>query len=94
MKTARTPTAESEIKIVVLDRGFVFVGYVTQTDTEMYIDKARCIRKWGTTQGLGELKNGPVKETVLDAVCTVRPQLKAVIFTIDCNQSKWTPFLN
>jgi hypothetical protein len=91
--TTAISNVEPEIKIVILDRGFVFVGYVTQTETEMYIDKARCIRKWGTTNGLGELKNGPTKETVLDAICTVRPLLRAVLFTVDCNQSKWKPHL-
>lgn len=84
---------QGQIKIVVLDRGFVFVGRVTQTDTEMFIDDARCIRKWGTTEGLGQLKDGPLNDTVLDAKCTVRPQLKAVMFTIDCHQSKWEPSL-
>ena len=78
------------ISIVVLDRGFVFVGRVTTTDEGMYIEGARAIRKWGTTKGLGQLVDGPTKETVLDAPATVRPQLKAVIFTIDVDQTKWT----
>jgi hypothetical protein len=82
------------IQIVVLDRGFVFVGRVTRTETEMYIDDARCIRKWGTEHGLGQLADGPLPETVLDAKCTVRPQLKAVMFTIDCVQHKWTSSLS
>ena len=82
------------ISIVVLDRGFVFVGYVTKVDDVMYIDKARCIRKWGTTEGLGELKNGPLPDTQLDSSCTVRPQMKAVMFTIDCDQAKWKAALN
>ncbi len=84
---------QGQIQIVVLDRGFVFVGRVTRTDTEMYIDDARCIRKWGTEEGLGQLANGPLTETKLDAKCTVRPQLKAVMFTIACNQAKWEPHL-
>ncbi|WP_025915490.1 hypothetical protein [Herminiimonas sp. CN] len=103
MATKKTPIVQQaenlspttpQIQIVALDRGFVFVGYVTRTETEMYIDKARCIRKWGTSEGLGQLKDGPVADTVLDASCTVRPQLKAVLFTVDCNQSKWTSSLN
>ena len=81
------------IQIVVLDRGFVFVGHVTQTETEMFIDHAVNIRKWGTTEGLGQLRKGPLKDTVLDSAGTVRPQLKAVLFTIDCEESAWTSYL-
>lgn len=84
---------QGEIRIVVLDRGFVFVGRVTQTETEMYIDDARCIRKWGTTEGLGQLSQGPLVETVLDHKCCIRPQIKAVLFTVEVVQSKWTAAL-
>lgn len=84
---------QGDIRIVVLDRGFVFVGRVTMTDKEMYVDDARCIRKWGTTEGLGQLSQGPLAETVLDHKCTIRPQLKAVLFTVDVVQSKWTAAL-
>lgn len=88
-----TNTHEAQIEIVVLDRGFVFVGYVTRTETEMYIDHARCIRKWGISEGLGQLQDGPQPDTQLDQPCTVRPQMKAVLFTVDCNQPKWEPHL-
>lgn len=84
---------QGEIRIVVLDRGFVFVGRVTRTEDEMYIDDARCIRKWGTTEGLGQLAQGPLAETVLDAKCCIRSQIKAVLFTVDVVQSKWTSSL-
>ena len=86
--------SESSIQIVVLDRGFVFVGKTTRTDEFMYIDNAFNIRKWGTTDGLGQLRNGPTKETVLDDSGTIRAPMRAVIFTIDCDDSKWTPLLN
>ena len=82
-----------EIKIVVLDRGFVFVGYVTFGDDCVYIDKASNIRRWGTTQGIGELRNGPLAETVLDPAGTVRAPMRALIFTVDCEASKWTSSL-
>ena len=70
---------EGDIKIVVADRGFVYVGRA-----------AKNIRKWGTTKGLGELVSGPLNSTVLDGVGTVRIPLRAIISIIDVEQSKWT----
>ena len=38
-------------QIVVLHRGFVFVGDVERGETEIVIHSARNIRRWGTTTG-------------------------------------------
>ena len=80
---------KGDIKIVVLDRGFVYVGHVELKEDFIVITKARNIRVWGTTQGLGELVQGPTKKTVLDMVGTVQVPWKALIQLIDVNQSKW-----
>src|SRR6185503_14298290 len=64
-------------RIVVLDRGFVYVGYVERrladsvsdpNDKDMLIiTEARNIRRWGTDEGLGQLAlKGPQGDTVLD----------------------------
>lgn len=66
-------------QIVVLDRGFVYVGQVSIDDKWCYIRNAKNIRKWGTTKGLGQLVNGPLKDTVLDATGDVQAPRKALI---------------
>ena len=81
---------EGDIKIVVLDRGFVYVGNVEETDNFIIIRNAKNIRAWGTTKGLGELVNGPLSNTKLDAVGTIRAPSRALISLIDVEQSKWT----
>ena len=73
--------------IVVLDRGFVYVGDVTFDVDWCVIRNAKNIRIWGTTKGLGELVNGPTSQTVLDDVGTVRAPMRAVISLIE---AKWT----
>jgi len=78
-----------EIKIVVADRGFVYVGYLEETDNFAILRKANNIRVWGTTKGLGELVSGPTSNTRLDKVGTVRIPNRAVISIIDVEQSKW-----
>lgn len=82
---------EGAIKIAVLDRGFVYVGYVS-IDKEgdfLIISNAKNIRAWGTTKGLGELVNGPTPSTKLDSVGTVRVPNRALISLIDVEQSAW-----
>ena len=83
-KCALTGTA-----IVVLDRGFVYVGKVTVEGEWCIIENAKNIRVWGTTNGLGELVNGPTKTTKLDTVGSVRAPMRAVISIIDANDEKW-----
>ena len=83
---------DGDIKIVVLDRGFVYVGQVTEPETEngmIIIKNAKNIRQWGTTKGLGELVSGPLANTKLDNVGTVRAPSRALISLIDVEQARW-----
>ena len=76
--------------VVVLDRGFVYVGNVECDSDWCVIENAHNIRIWGTTKGLGELvRCGPTPETALDAVGTVRAPTRAVISVIDSEADKW-----
>ena len=71
-------------QIVVLDRGFVYVGDVTESDDRITIKDARNIRVWGTTNGLGELRNGPLPSTKMDVVGDVVAYRHAVMHLIAC----------
>jgi hypothetical protein len=75
--------------IVVVDRGFVYVGKVSIDDQWCVVESAKNIRLWGTTKGLGELVDGPLKDTKLDNVGTVHIPMRAVISVIEANESKW-----
>jgi hypothetical protein len=76
--------------IVVLDRGFVYVGD-TEVDGEwVRIRNAKNVRYWGTTKGLGELAlGGPTNKTRLDDVGDVRAPLRALIHIIETDGEKW-----
>ncbi|MFA5525925.1 MAG: hypothetical protein WC992_03780 [Acholeplasmataceae bacterium] len=75
---------DSNKKIVVLHRGWVVVGDYRKDGTEVIVDNASVIRRWGTTKGLGELIHGPLDNTVLDPCGTVRAHELAVVLTLDC----------
>lgn len=78
-------------QIVVLDRGFVYVGEVTTDGEWCVIEDARSVRRWGTQKGLGELAaKGPLVNTVLDPAGTVRAPMRAVIAMLACEGKKWT----
>ena len=77
-------------QIVVLDRGFVYVGDVTTDADWCVIEGASCVRRWGTSKGLGELAaSGPLENTVLDPAGTVRAPMRAVIGMLKCEAEKW-----
>lgn len=81
-----TPT----LQIAVLDRGFVYVGTCAVADGFLTITDARCIRRWGTTAGLGQLASkGPQSATKFDAAGTVRAPLSALTHLIDCDPAAW-----
>jgi hypothetical protein len=62
-----------EIRIIVADRGWVFVGNCTDNaDGSVTIRNAKNIRSWGTTKGLGELSKGPTESTKFDEYGTVK----------------------
>ena len=77
------------LAIVVLDRGFVYIGKVTVENDWCVVENAKNIRVWGTTNGLGELVKGPTKSTKLDQVGTLRAPMRAVIHIIDVEADKW-----
>lgn len=81
--------AGGEIKIAVLDRGFVYVGRVSMDGEFLVLRDAKNIRVWGTSKGLGELVSGPTSSTRLDPVGTVRVPGRALISLIDVEQAKW-----
>lgn len=70
--------------IVVLDRGFVYVGEVTIEGDFLRVRGAKNIRYWGTKNGLGELRDGPRPETKLDVVGEILAPLRALIHLVPC----------
>lgn len=83
-------TEDHGLAIVVLDRGFVYIGHVVTDGRWVTITDAQNIRVWGTTKGLGELAlEGPKKETKLDKVGTVRAAHRALISIIETKEALW-----
>lgn len=80
---------DGPIKIVVLERGFVYVGKVVEDAERITIHGARSIIRWGTTGHLGGLVDGPLVETKLGAPCVVTARIQHVIHTIEVNQNGW-----
>jgi hypothetical protein len=81
---------DGELKIVVLQRGWVYIGRFSRIGDDCKLSDASCIRVWGTTKGLAELVNGPTKSTVLDkCLGLVEFDYLTVCFTISVNADKW-----
>jgi hypothetical protein len=81
---------EGDIKIVVLQRGWVYIGRFSREGNDCKLTNASCIRTWGTTKGLQELVNGATSKTVLDK-CegVVEFDWLTVVHTITVNPLKW-----
>jgi hypothetical protein len=81
---------DGDIKIVVLQRGWVYIGRFERNGNDCKLHNAYCIRVWGTTKGLQELVNGATSSTKLDK-CEgiVEFDWLTVIHTITVNKSKW-----
>ena len=81
---------DSPVRIVVLQRGFVLVGYYTEHDENHYsLDAASVIERWGTTEGLGQLVTGPTSETRLRPCGHVEFHPLGVVLSISCDESAW-----
>lgn len=71
--------------IVVLDRGFVYVGDVKEEGDYLRVTRCKNIRYWGTKNGLGELTKGPKPETKLDDVGEILVPKRALIHLVPCS---------
>jgi len=79
-----------DVKIVILQRGWVMVGRFEKNGSDCKLHNASVIRSWGTTKGLGELANGPTPSTKLDPCGgVVEFHELTVIATISCNPKYW-----
>ena len=89
------PATSGNVKIVILQRGFVFVGRFSQDGSGCKLSQASCIRVWGTTRGLGEIATGgPTNKTVLDPCPDVRFHELTIVASIDCVEEKWNSKLS
>lgn len=82
-----------DLKIVVLQRGWVLIGRFQQmADTsKCRLNNAQVIRSWGTTQGLGELAlKGKQSNTKLDpANGVVEFDALTMVLSISAKESVW-----
>jgi len=82
---------KGDIKIVILQRGWIVVGRFERNGSDCKMSNASVIRTWGTTNGLGEIaKKGPTGSTKLDKCYgVVQFDYLTVVATIDCDQKVW-----
>lgn len=81
---------EGDIKIVILQRGWVYIGRFEKNENNCKLHNAYNIRQWGTKKGLPELVNGVTSTTVLDK-CDgiIEFDWLTVVHTITVNAEKW-----
>jgi hypothetical protein len=79
-------------RIVVLQRGWVAVGNLDRSSApQLKLTDAKIIRRWGTTNGLGQLaENGPTSNTVLDPAGTLEFHELAVVTTFVTKDQAWS----
>lgn len=86
---ARKNIKPSKKQIVVLNRGWVVIGEYSEKGDECTLANASVIRKWGTTQGLGELaEKGKLPNTVLDVCPNVHFHKMTMVARMDVSD-KW-----
>ena len=77
--------------ICVMDKGFIYVGNLTIANGIVTIADAKNIRRWGTTNGLGQLaEQGAQADTKLDEYGTVRSLQSELKHWIKCKVSAWS----
>lgn len=74
-------------RIYVIEAGWVLAGFEkSRSSDELHITDAVCVRRWGTTDGLGQLAlHGPTSNTVLDLCGEVHISLRHIHFYIECS---------
>lgn len=90
IRADRAEVVPTKKQIIVLQRGWIVVGDVEKTETEVKINNCSVIRIWGTSKGLGEIaENGPTDKTKLDACPPVTVHPLTVVLYMNINEDKW-----
>ena len=90
MNTDTTNTAASspelpDFALVVLTGGFVYAGKPRINEGYRYLSDAKCVRRWGTSRGLGQLASEGIQpDTVLDTCPDLLVPLHAMIHLMSC----------
>lgn len=81
---------QGDLSIVILQRGRVIVGRLTLDGDYGVLTDAQCVRRWGTTAGLGQLAaQGPQENTTLDPQPVTRFHVLTSVEIIACNEAAW-----
>lgn len=73
----------TEIRIVVVQSGWVLVGKYSTADGFVRLSGASVIQRWGTTKGLGELAlNGRTTASIIHPCGEAEIPASAVLFTL------------
>jgi hypothetical protein len=84
------PIVEGDLKIAILQRGFVFIGRFERNGSDCKLHNAYCIRRWGTNKGLGQLAlEGKQPETKLDKAGLVEFDNLTIVALINCKEDLW-----
>jgi hypothetical protein len=90
MGTRSDKIAPRDVRIVIAQRGWVYVGEYERAGDMIELRDASVVRRWGTAAGLGQLAlHGPQSETILDLAGSVSLHILAAIAIIVCDASKW-----
>jgi hypothetical protein len=91
---------QETIRIVRLGRGHVRVARCSREGEYLVMQGGAIVRKWGTTEGLGELaEHGPRdaggRKTILDRYHRAsRVHVLAVVEEIECNEDAWRAYFD
>lgn len=81
---------EHGLQIAVLQRGWVFIGQISQIGDDYTLKNGACIRRWGTSKGLGQIANdGPTANTELEPVPELKFHEAGKILLVKAEDSKW-----
>jgi hypothetical protein len=90
VKAGSEEPKNSNIKIVVLQRGWVVIGRWSQSGDMCSLDNAYVLRIWGTTAGLGQLAlEGRQASTKLERTGHIEFHILTAVAVINAKEDLW-----
>ena len=77
-----------------LPAGNVIVGRVYQRGEYERIEHGYVIRRWNTTDGIGQLRKGPLDATILDYFGRADWHILQRFIGFECSEAGWAPWLS
>lgn len=85
---------DGDVRAVVLQRGWLMVGYYSRQGMNCFLKKALTVKTWDSSDGLEGIVKGPSEKIKTSRVGEVEYHRLTEVFSVKCVEGAWNEELD